>query len=197
MKAKKSFVWVLALSLFFSMSAFAQDAKEHYWQLKADFLEPIVNQSAVLRVDYGKKQHLIGLVGGFGGRVSEFDNVQFDTYEEKMNYRLGLEYQYFLSKKKQNRGFYIGGEVSFSSRTVESKISNESVKNIATVTPGAWFGWLWKPFKKANFIIDFTIIHPRYSFGKIDKVAFQTVAEPYEPENLFNFLGPWSIGWRF
>lgn len=176
----------------------AQDAPEqNYWQVKVDFLEPIVNQGFVARFDYGKGRHLIGLVSGLGGRVSEFDNEQFDTYQDITKYRLGLEYQYFLSKNKQNRGFYIGGDIDFASRTVESKISNESVKNIAVFTPGAWFGWVWKPFKKANLIVDLTILHPRYDLGNISKVTFQTVSQPYEPQNLFNFLGPWSIGWRF
>ena len=174
-----------------------KEVKKTYWQAKVDFLEPLVNQGFVARFDYGKGRHLIGIVGGLGGRVSEFDNEQFDTYQDITKYRLGLEYQFFLSKNKQNRGFYIGGDIDFASRTVESKISNESVKNIAVFTPGAWFGFVWKPFQKANFIVDLTILHPRYNFGNIDKVIFQTVAEPYEPQNLFNFLGPWSIGWRF
>ncbi|MEZ4771989.1 MAG: hypothetical protein R3D00_02325 [Bacteroidia bacterium] len=168
-----------------------------YWQAKIDFLEPLVNQGFVARLDYGFDRHLVGVVGGFGGRVSEFDNEQYDTYEDKTNYRIGLEYQYFLSKSKQNRGFYLGGDIDFASRTVESKITNESVENIAVFTPGVWFGWVWKPFKKANLILDLTILHPRYNLGSIDKVTFQTVADPYEPQNLFNFLGPWSIGWRF
>lgn len=181
-----------------SMHVEAQnEVKNTYWQAKVDFLEPIINQGFVVRLDYGKERHLIGLVGGFGGIVSEFDNKQFDTYQDKTIYRLGFEYQYFLSKSKQNRGFYLGGDLDFSSRTVESKISNESVNNIAVFTPGAWFGWVWKPFKKINFIVDLTILHPRYNFGNIDNVAFQTVAKPYQPKNLFNFLGPWSIGWRF
>lgn len=173
------------------------EVKKTYWQAKVDFLEPIINQGFVVRLDYGKERHLIGLVGGLGGRVSEFDNEQFDTYQDKTIYRLGLEYQYFLRKSKQNRGFYIGGDIDFASRTVESKISNESVKNIAVFTPGAWFGWVWKPSKKANLIVDLTILHPRYDLGNISEVTFQTVAKPYEPQNLFNFLGPWSIGWRF
>lgn len=102
-----------------------------------------------------------------------------------------------MSKSKQNRGFYVGADFNFASRTVESKISDESVENIAVVTPGIWVGWLWKPFEKANFYVDLTILHPRYDFGDIDKVVLQTVPEPYEPQNLLNFLGPWSIGWRF
>ncbi len=189
---------ILLFFVLLSMNMKAQDeVKNTYWQAKLDFLEPLVNQGFVARFDYGKGRHLIGLVGGLGGRVSEFDNEQFDTYQDKTNYRLGIEYQYFLSNNKQNRGFYIGGDIDFASRTVESKISNESVKNIAVFTPGAWFGWVWKPFKKANFILDLTILHPRYDFGNINNVAFQTVAKPYEPQILFNFLGPWSIGWRF
>ncbi|MBK8548119.1 MAG: hypothetical protein IPL63_12340 [Saprospiraceae bacterium] len=188
---------VLSL-LLLTINANAQnEVKNTYWQAKVDFLEPLVNQGFVARFDYGKGRHLIGIVGGLGGRVSEFDNEQFDTYQDITKYRLGLEYQFFLSKNKQNRGFYIGGDIDFASRTVESKISNESVKNIAVFTPGVWIGYLWKPFKKANLIVDLTIIHPRYDLGNIDYVAFQTVAKPYEPQNLFNFLGPWSIGWRF
>lgn len=147
-----------------------------YWQVKLDFLEPLVNQSAVARLDYGFNRHLVGLVGGVGGRISEFDNKQYDTYQDKINFRLGMEYQYFLSPMKMNRGFYVGGDLDFSSHTIESKITDESVENIAVFTPGLWFGWLWKPFKK---------------------VQLQTVPTPYEPENLFNFLGPWSIAWRF
>lgn len=193
---KKSFLF-FALA-FISFSAAAQQTdKNTYWQVKVDFLEPVVNQGIVARLDYGKGRHLFGLAGGFGGRVSEFDNEQFDTYEDKMNYRLGIEYQFFLSRTKRNRGFYIGGDADFGNRTVESKITDESVKNIAVITPGVWFGWVWKPFKKANLIVDLTIIHPRYDFGDIKKVDFQTVSTPYEPQNLFNFLGPWSIGWRF
>lgn len=188
---------VLSLVLL-TINANAQnEVKNTYWQAKVDFLEPAINQGFVARLDYGKGRHIIGLVGGLGGRVSEFDNEQFDTYQDITKYRLGLEYQYFLGKNKQNRGFYIGGDIDFASRTVESKISNESVKNIAVFTPGAWIGWVWKPFKKANFIVDLTILHPRYDLGNISKVTFQTVPQPYEPQNLFNFLGPWSIGWRF
>jgi len=191
-------VFIFFSLVLLSMNVEAQnEVKITYWQAKVDFLEPLINQGFVARFNYGKGRHLIGLVGGLGGRVSEFDNEQFDTYEDITKYRLGLEYQYFLSESKQNRGFYIGGDFDFASRTVESKISNESVKNIAVFTPGAWFGWVWKPFKKANFIVDLTIFHPRYNFGNIDNVAFQTVAKTYQPKNLFNFLGPWSIGWRF
>ncbi len=193
---KNTFI-VLSLVLL-TINANAQnEVKNTYWQAKVDFLEPLVNQGFVARFDYGKGRHLIGLVGGLGGRVSEFDNEQFDTYQDITKYRLGLEYQFFLSKNKQNRGFYIGGDIDFASRTVESKISSESVENISVITPGVWIGYLWKPFKKANLIVDLTIIHPRYDLGNIDYVAFQTVAKPYEPQNLFNFLGPWSIGWRF
>ncbi len=181
-----------------SMHVEAQnELKKTYWQAKVDFLEPLVNQSFVARFDFGKERHLIGLVAGFGGRVSEFDNQQFDTYQDKINYRLGFEYQYFLSKTKQNTGFYIGGDFDFASRSIESKSSNETVENIAVFTPGAWFGWVWKPFQKTNLIVDLTILHPRYDLGNISKVTFQTVPKPYEPQNLFNFLGPWSIGWRF
>ena len=196
---KKSTFLTLVFALLFTFNAFSQGVEEKttYWQVKVDFLEPAINQSAVVRFDYGTGRHLFGLVGGFGGRISEFDNQQYDTYQDKIDYRFGLEYQYFLSKNKQNRGFYIGGDLELGSRTIGSKVSNESVENIVVFTPGAWFGYLWKPFKKANFIVDLTIIHPRYTFGKIDKVTFQTVAKPYEPQNLFNFLGPWSIGWRF
>ena len=194
----KKLIQILAmLTMFISVLNAQNEEQSNYWQVKIDFLEPLVNKSFVSRFDYGHGRHLIGFVVGLGGRVSEFDNQQFDTYQDITNYRLGLEYQYFLSKKKLNRGFYIGGDIDFASRTVESKISNESVENIAVFTPGVWFGWLWKPFKKANLIVDFTIIHPRYNLGSIDKVGFQSVAEPYEPQNLFNFLGPWSIGWRF
>jgi len=193
---KKSLLF-FALALISFSAAAQQTDKNTYWQVKVDFLEPVVNQGIVARLDYGKGRHLFGLAGGFGGRVSEFDNEQFDTYEDKMNYRLGIEYQYFLSRAKRNRGFYIGGDADFGNRTVESKITDESVKNIAVITPGVWFGWVWKPFKKANLIVDLTIIHPRYDFGDIKKVDFQTVSTPYEPQNLFNFLGPWSIGWRF
>jgi hypothetical protein len=173
------------------------EEKLTYWQVKVDFLEPLINQGFVARLDYGFDRHLVGVVGGFGGRISEFDNEQYDTYQDKINFRLGIEYQYFLSKSKINRGFYIGGDFDYSSHTIESKISNESVENISVFTPGVWFGWVWKPFKKGNFIMDLTILHPRYTLGNIDKVTFQTVANPYEPQNLFNFLGPWSIGWRF
>ncbi len=174
-----------------------EEPKKNYWQVKVDFLEPLVNKTVVARADFGMNRHLIGLVGGFGGNISEFDNKQFDTFQDKINYRIGLEYQFFLSKIKQNRGFYLGADCEYGSRTIESKVSNESVKDISVLTPGLWFGYLWKPFKKANFLVDLTIIHPRYTFGSIKKVDFQTVAKPYEPENLFNFLGPWSIGWRF
>ncbi len=193
---KQSFLFfVIAL---ISFSATAQQAdKNTYWQVKVDFLEPLINQSAVARLDYGFNRHLLGLVGGVGGRISEFDNEQYDIYEDKINYRVGLEYQYFLSANKINRGFYIGGDLDFSSHTIESKITDESVENIAVFTPGLWVGWLWKPFKKADFYVDLTIAHPRYAFGDIEKVDFQTVPTPYEPQNLFNFLGPWSIGWRF
>ncbi len=119
---------VLSL-LLLTINANAQnEVKNTYWQAKVDFLEPLVNQGFVARFDYGKGRHLIGIVGGLGGRVSEFDNEQFDTYQDITKYRLGLEYQFFLSKNKQNRGFYIGGDIDFASRTVESKISNESVK---------------------------------------------------------------------
>lgn len=187
----------MAIGFFISAAAYAQDTKESYWQAKVDFLEPAINQTVVARFDYGTGQHLFGIVGGFGGRISEFDNKQFDTYQDKINYRLGFEYQYFLSAKKQNRGFYVGGDIEFGSRTIDSKVSSETVKNISVITPGAWFGYVWKPFKKANFIVDLTIIHPRYTLGDINKVDFITVQSPYEPKNLFNFLGPWSIGWRF
>lgn len=160
----------MAIGFFISAAAYAQDTKESYWQAKVDFLEPLVNKSFIARLNYGKGRHLVGLVGGGGGNISEFDNKQFDTYQDKINYRLGLEYQYFLSAKKQNRGFYIGGDIDFGSRTIESKVSNESVENIAVFTPGAWVGFLWKPIKKANLIVDLTIIHPRYTLGKIDKL---------------------------
>ena len=181
-----------------SMNVVAQnEVKKTYWQAKIDFLEPVVNKSVVARIDYGFDRHTVGIVGGFGGNISEFDNRQFDIYLDKINYRLGIEYQYFLTKSKLNRGFYLGADVEYGSRTIESKISKESVKDISVVTPGLWFGYLWKPFKKVNLLVDLTIIHPRYTFGSLKKVEFQSVVEPYEPENLFNFLGPWSIGWRF
>ncbi len=193
---KKYIFVVLFISSLIGLKA--QDAPEqNYWQVKVDFLEPVINQSVVGRLDYGFKRNLLGLVVGVGGRISEFDNQQYDTYQDKINYRLGAEYQYFLSKEKMNRGFYIGGDLDFSSHTIESKVSDESVKNIAVFTPGLWFGWMWKPIKKADLYIDLTIAHPRYSFGNIEKVTFNTVEKPYEPQNLFNFLGPWSIGWRF
>ncbi len=181
-----------------SMNLEAQNVvKKTFWQAKVDFLEPIVNKSAVARIDYGFDRHIVGLVGGFGGHISEFDNKQYDTYQDKINYRLGIEYQYFLSKNKLNRGFYLGADFEYGSHTVESKISSESVNDLSVVTPGLWFGYLWKPFKRVNLLVDLTIIHPRYTLGSLNKVEFQTVAQPYEPQNLFNFLGPWSIGWRF
>lgn len=189
---------VLVLMLLFTRISYGQSTHAAtYHQLKIDFLEPLVNRSFVGRFNYGSGQHLFGVVAGFGGYISEFDNQQFDTYQDKVNYRLGLEYQYYLSKSKQNRGFYIGGDVEYGSRTVESKITSESVTNISVFTPGAWFGYMWKPFKNANMLVDLTIFHPRYTFGSIDQVNFQTVATPYTPQNLFNFLGPWSVGWRF
>lgn len=43
----------------------------------------------------------------------------------------------------------------------------------------------------------FSFIHLRYDFGRIKKVDFQSVEAAHEPENLLNFLGPWSVGWRF
>ena len=193
---KKIILVVLFISSIIGLKA--QDVtEENYWQAKVDFLEPIVNQSIVARLDYGFGRHIVGLVGGFGGQISEFDNAQFDTYEDKINFRLGAEYQYFLSQRKQNRGFFVGGDIEFGTRTIESKVSSESVENISVFTPGLWVGYLWKPFKKANLYVDLTIIHPRYTFGDIKKVEFQTITTPYEPENLFNFLGPWSIAWRF
>jgi len=193
----KNIILIFSIVLL-SINVLAQnEVKETYWQAKVDFLEPVINQSVVGRLDYGFKRNLLGLVVGVGGRISEFDNQQYDTYQDKINYRLGAEYQYFLSKEKMNRGFYIGGDLDFSSHTIESKVSDESVKNIAVFTPGLWFGWMWKPIKKADLYIDLTIAHPRYSFGNIEKVTFNTVAKPYVPQNLFNFLGPWSIGWRF
>lgn len=193
---KKAFLFFAFVAVFVQAKAQTSN-NSNYWQVKVDFLEPLINQSAVARLDYGFNRHIVGLVGGVGGRISEFDNDQYDTYQDKINYRLGVEYQYFLSRNKMNRGFYIGGDLDFSSHTIESKITDESVKNIAVFTPGLWFGWLWKPFKKADFYVDLTIAHPRYSLGDIEKVEFKTVPTPYEPQNLFNFLGPWSIGWRF
>lgn len=193
---KKAFLFFAMVAVSFHVKAQSSESNT-YWQVKVDFLEPIVNQSIVARLDYGFGRHIVGLVGGFGGQISEFDNAQFDTYEDKINFRVGAEYQYFLSPKKQNRGFFVGGDIDFGTRTIESKVSSESVENIGVFTPGLWFGYLWKPFKKANLYVDLTIIHPRYTFGDIEKVEFQTNATPYEPENLFNFLGPWSIGWRF
>lgn len=193
----KKLALFLAVALMTWPAAAQRTDKRTYWQVKADFLEPLINQSAVARLDYGFGRHLLGLVGGAGGRISEFDNEQYDTYQDNINYRFGLEYQYFLSRKKANRGFYIGGDVDFSSHTIGSKITDESVDNIAVFTPGLWVGWLWKPFSNAGFVVDVTLAHPRYSFGDIQQVPFQTVPTPYEPANLFNFLGPWSIGWRF
>ncbi|HRI00584.1 MAG TPA: hypothetical protein PK006_05990 [Saprospiraceae bacterium] len=197
MKVFKSILVIFIMT--YSFNTFAQDTntKENYWQAKVDFLEPIVNQGFIIRGDYGTNRHLFELFGGGLGKVSEFDNKQFETFEDKTNFLLGVGYQYFLSAKKQNRGFYVGGDVMFANRTVSSKVSSESVENISVFTPGVTFGWLWKPFKKADFIVDFTIVHPRYDFGDIKKVDFISVNTPYEPKNLFNFLGPWSIGWRF
>jgi hypothetical protein len=193
---KKGFMFLAMMAMSFHLKGQTNES-DNYWQVKVDFLEPLINQSVVLRFDKGIHRHLFGLVGGFGGRISEYDNEQYATYQDKINYRLGVEYQYFLSRSKVNRGFYIGGDLDYSSHTIESKVTDESVKNIAVFTPGLWFGWMWKPFKNADFYIDLTIAHPRYSFGDIEKVEFNTVAKPYQPKNLFNFLGPWSIGWRF
>lgn len=202
--AKPNFLFAIRLLLplllwsipFFSSAQNAEDGSA-YFQVKVDFLEPLINRSGVVRFDYGRNRHLMGLVVGAGGYISEFDNQQFDTYQDKTVYRAGIEYQYFLSQKKQNRGFFIGGDMEIGGRTIESKVSDESVENIPVFTPGAWLGYLWKPIKKADLYVDLTIIHPRYTMGNIKKVDFQTVPTPYEPQNLFNFLGPWSIGWRF
>jgi len=188
------FFTLVAFLLLSSISTFAQDTKNAYWQIKADFLEPAINQTVIVRLDYGIGRHLFGLVGGGGGRINCTDNKQFDTYQDKINYRLGLEYQYFLSMNKQNRGFYVGGDFELGSRTVESKISNESVQNISVFTPGVWFGYLCRPLKNANLYVDLSIVNPRYTFGKIETVSFQSVSKPCKPENLFNFLGPCSIG---
>lgn len=194
----KQFFLVLFIGLFATLGTSQGESANTYWQLKVDFLEPIINQSFVARIDYGVRRQLFGLVGGVGGRISEFDNRQYDIYQDKIVYRIGMEYQYFLSQQKINRGFYFGGDIDLANHTIESKRTNESVENILVVTPGLWIGWLWKPFKKVDLFIDLAILHPRYSFGKkIEQVDFTTVNTPYTPENLFNFLGPWSIAWRF
>ena len=166
-------------------------------QVKVDFLEPLVNQGVIVRADHIKSRHLGGLFLGGAGRVSEFDNAQYDTYQDETKWLIGIEYQYFLSREKVNRGFYVGADLMYANRVVSSKISSEASDPQHTFTPGVWFGWLWKPFESSGFIVDLTIVHPRYDFGSIKKVSFQTVPTPYEPENLLNFLGPWSIGWRF
>jgi hypothetical protein len=191
---KPTLFFAALLSAFLSVRA---QEPQRYWQVKADFLEPIVNRGFVARLDYGTGRQVLGLVLGAGGRVSEFDNAQFELYEDKTVFRAGLEYQYFLSGRKLNRGLYIGGDLEYASRSVFSNTSEESVENIPVVTPGAWLGWVWMPFKGKHVLIDLAIVHPRYNFGAIRKVEFETVPEPYEPENLFNFLGPWSVGWRF
>jgi hypothetical protein len=172
-------------------------ASGSYWQVKVDFLEPLVNRGAIVRADYGAGRHLVGLVAGAGGRVSEFDNAQFDQYQDTTTVQGGLEYQFFLRKAKMNRGLFVGADVMVASRTVSFKSSDESVRGIPIVTPGAWLGWVGVLGKGEHFVIDLTILHPRYNFGPIDRVEFETVSAPYEPEHLFNFLGPWSVGWRF
>lgn len=166
-----------------------------YWQIKVDFLEPVVNLGGIVRVDHGIGHHAVGLVLGAGGRVSEFDNAQFEQYQDRTLVQAGVEYQYFLSKKK-DRGFFVGADAMFALHSVDSKSTAETVAGIPVFTPGAWLGWVWVP-KGNHLVIDLTIVHPRYNLGPIRSVAFKTVSEPYEPENLFNFLGPWSIGWRF
>lgn len=172
-------------------------APASYWQVKVDFLEPVVNLGAIVRVDYGTGRHLVGLVAGAGGRVSMFDNAQFDQYQDSTTVQGGLEYKFFLRKAKMNRGLYLGADLMVASRTVSSKSSDESVKGIPVVTPGVGFGWLGVFGKGEHFVVDLAILHPRYNFGPIDRVEFETVSVPYKPQNLFAFLGPWSVGWRF
>jgi hypothetical protein len=189
------FLFSLLLS-FFSLSS-QNSSPEVYCQIKLDFLEPVVNQGFIARADLGFGRQLAGVFAGGAGKVSEFDNAQFETFEDKTVFLCGLEYQYFLRKKRVNSGFYVGGDVMYANRTVSSKVSDESVNGISVFTPGLWFGWTWLPFKNDHFLVDLTIIHPRYDFGRIKKVDFQSVEAAYEPENLLNFLGPWSVGWRF
>lgn len=195
---QRAMTFALTLVASGAMCATAQAQEDtSYLQVKVDFLEPIVNRGAVARLDYGTGHHLAGLVIGVGGRVSEFDNAQFDQYEDETVVLAGLEYQYFLSRRRPNSGFYVGGDVNYANRRVVSKTTDEVVKNIPVVTPGAWLGWVWMPGGGEHLLIDLTIVHPRYNLGPISEVPFETVAEPYEPQNLFNFLGPWTIGWRF
>lgn len=184
-------------AIFLAFPALQAQQTTSFWQVKVDFLEPVVNQGFIVRVDRGMNRHLAGIYAGGGGRVSEFDNAQFDTYQDRTVFLLGAEYQYFLSARRQNSGLYIGGDLMYANRRVDSKVSDESVSNLSAITPGLWFGWLWTPFKNDHFLVDLTILHPRYDFGSIRKVVFQSVPEPYEPQNLLNFLGPWTIGWRF
>lgn len=90
---------LIAAVIFIVNNLNAQENTENsYWQAKIDFLEPLVNKSVVARVDYGFKRHVVGLFGGYGGNISEFDNEQFDTYQDNINFRIGIEYQYFISK---------------------------------------------------------------------------------------------------
>ncbi len=173
------------------------DDDTRYVQVKLDFLEPIVNRGVIARVDFGAGRHLAGLVLGAAGRVSEFDNAQFDQYDDETVVQAGVEYQYFLSRKRINSGFYVGGDLNYAHRRVVSKTTDEVVEDIPVFTPGGWLGWVWMPGGGEHFLVDLTIVHPRYNLGPIRKVEFETVEDPYEPENLFNFLGPWSVGWRF
>ncbi|MDX1905479.1 MAG: hypothetical protein SF053_00485 [Bacteroidia bacterium] len=57
MKKVTLFTWVFLMVF----SATAQDSEDNtYWQVKVDFLEPLINPSAVARLDYGFNRHLLG-----------------------------------------------------------------------------------------------------------------------------------------
>ena len=72
---KKAFLFFAMVAVSFHVKAQSSESNT-YWQVKSggDFLELIVNQSIVARLDYGFGRYIVGLCRRFWRSNFEFDN---------------------------------------------------------------------------------------------------------------------------
>ena len=166
-------------------------AKKQIYIIKTDLLTPIVGlfvggKCAILTLETGfKKRHTFQLTTGYARQTMKFAQDNFTgTYSNFWTIVINPEYKYFISKKRNYTGLYIGGSLFWRNSEdqevnyynwpmIQDEISLDYIENDIAVGPIIGYQNYFK-----HFVYDFMV-------GTVycKSIALKFITNPYNIDN--------------